>query len=129
MADGLRMLVTTTLQKRLANPLTRLLPMQPVVETTGRRSGQPRRTPVGGRLADNQFWVVSEFGESSQWVRNVKAEPRVRLRLNGKWRTGTAHLMSEDDPHARLRSLPQIARLGVRAMGTNLLTVRIDLDD
>jgi hypothetical protein len=34
----------------------------------------------------------------------------------------------DDDPHARLRELPQFNSFGVRAFGTNLLTVRVDLD-
>jgi deazaflavin-dependent oxidoreductase (nitroreductase family) len=107
----------------------RRVPTQTLLETTGRKSGQPRRTPLGGRLVGNQFWFVSEFGDKSQYVRNIKADPRVRLRLNGKWRTGTAHLVPDDDPHARLRDLPQLNSFGVRTFGTNLLTLRVDLDD
>jgi deazaflavin-dependent oxidoreductase (nitroreductase family) len=62
----------------------RLIPIQTLVETTGRNSGRPRQTPVGGRLVGNQFWMVSEFGERSEYVRNIQANPRVRLRLNGR---------------------------------------------
>jgi len=125
----LRTKITITLQKRVANPLMRRLPMQTLLETTGRKSGQPRRTPLGGRLVGNRFWFVSEFGEKSQYVRNINANPAVRVRLDGKWRTGTAHLVPDDDPHARLRDLPQYNSFGVRTLGTNLLTVRVDLDD
>jgi deazaflavin-dependent oxidoreductase (nitroreductase family) len=88
-----------------------------------------RHTPLGGRLVGNQFWLVSEFGENSDYVRNIKANPRVRLRLGGKWRSGTAHLLPDDDTKARLRELPQMNSFGVRSFGTNLLTVRVDLDD
>jgi deazaflavin-dependent oxidoreductase (nitroreductase family) len=83
---------------------------------------------LGGKLVAGQFWFVSEFGEQSQYVRNIKANPRVRVRLRGKWRSGTAHLMPGDDPHARLQELPQFNSFGVRTFGTNLLTVRVDLD-
>jgi len=129
MSTDFRSRITNTFQKRVANPLMRRLPNQTLLETTGRSSGQPRRTPLGGRLVGNQFWLVSEFGEKSQYVRNIKANPRVRLRLHGKWRTGTAHLVPDDDPHARLRELPQMNSFGVRTFGTNLLSLRIDLDD
>jgi deazaflavin-dependent oxidoreductase (nitroreductase family) len=120
--------VTTFFQKRVANPLMRRNPMQTLLETTGRKSGEPRRTPLGGKVVDDQFWFVSEFGEQSQYVRNIKADPRVRVRLRGRWRTGTAHLVPEDDPQARLRELPQFNSFGVRTFGTNLLTVRVNLD-
>ena len=120
--------VTRFFQKRVANPLMRRNPLQTLLETTGRTSGQPRRTPLGGKLVGQQFWFVSEFGDKSQYVRNIKADPRVRVRLRGTWRSGTAHLLPEDDARARLRGLPQFNSLGVRAFGTNLLTVRVDLD-
>jgi deazaflavin-dependent oxidoreductase (nitroreductase family) len=120
--------ITTFFQKRVANPLMRRNPLQTLLETTGRKSGEPRRTPLGGKLVDNQFWFVSEFGEQSQYVRNIKADARVRVRLRGRWRSGTAHLVPDDDPRARLRELPQFNSFGVRTFGTNLLTVRVDLD-
>ena len=50
------------------------------------------------------------------------------MRLNGKWYTGTAQLLSDDDARARLRELPLFNSFGVRSFGTNLLTVRVDLD-
>lgn len=124
---GLRDTVTHTFQKRIANPVMRRLPFQTLLETTGRRSGQPRRTPLGGKRIGDQFWFVSEFGERSQYIRNIKADPHVRVRLRGRWHTGVAHLVPEDDPHARLRELPQFNSFGVRTFGTDLLTVRVDL--
>jgi deazaflavin-dependent oxidoreductase (nitroreductase family) len=114
--------------QRRINPVLRRLPFQTVLETTGRASGLPRRTPVGGRRVGGSFWLVSEFGERSQYVRNIKADPRVRVRLRGRWHTGTAHLLPDDDPIARLRGLPKLNSAGVRAMGSGLLTVRVDLD-
>jgi deazaflavin-dependent oxidoreductase (nitroreductase family) len=129
MADDVRDRVTTFFQKRLANPLMRLVPTQTLLETTGRTSGKQRRTPLGGSRVGDQFWFVSEFGEKSQYVRNIKANPHVRVRLRGRWHNGTAHLLPDDDPHERLRSLPQLNSAGVRTFGTNLLTVRVDLTD
>lgn len=114
--------------QRLLNPVLRRLPFQTVLETTGRVSGLPRRTPVGGRRVGDSFWLVSEFGERSQYVRNIKADPRVRVRLRGRWHTGTAHLLPDDDPLTRLRGLPRLNSAGVRVMGAGLLTVRVDLD-
>lgn len=123
-----RAAVTTFFQRRVANPVMRRNPLQTLLETTGRKSGLPRRTPLGGKRVGNQFWFVSEFGEQSQYVRNIKADPRVRVRLRGRWHSGTAHLVPEDDARARLRELPQFNSFGVRTFGTNLLTVLVDFD-
>jgi deazaflavin-dependent oxidoreductase (nitroreductase family) len=132
----------TLVQKRVANPVVRSVlergwpvPGYALLETTGRRSGQPRRTPVGDGLdVDGQtFWIVSEHGRRSAYVLNIEADPRVRVRVRGRWRGGTAHLLPDDDTRERQRLLGR--RLGgrlnavaVRSLGTDLLTVRIDLD-
>ncbi len=114
--------MTNIFQKRVANPLMRRLPIQTLLETTGRKSGEPRRTPLGGSAVGDQFWFVSEFGEKSQYVKNIQANPKVRVRLRGRWHSGTAHLVPDDDPQARLRTLPQLNSFGVRTFGTNLLS-------
>ncbi|NDK26680.1 nitroreductase family deazaflavin-dependent oxidoreductase [Streptomyces sp. TR1341] len=120
--------IVTSFQRRL-NPVLRRLPLQTVLETTGRVSGVPRRTPVGGRRVGRAFWLVSEFGHRSQYVRNIEADPRVRVRIAGRWHHGTAHLLPDDDPRARLRGLPRLNSTAVRALGTDLLTIRVDLAD
>ncbi|ELP63213.1 nitroreductase/quinone reductase family protein [Streptomyces turgidiscabies] len=123
-----RFRAATTLQRRIGNPVTRRLPFQTLLETTGRTSGLPRVTPLGGRRVGDTFWLVSEFGEKSHYVRNIKADPRVRVRIRGHWHPGTAHLLPDDDPIARLRTLPRVNSTGVRTLGTQLLTVRVDLE-
>jgi deazaflavin-dependent oxidoreductase (nitroreductase family) len=113
--------------RRIANPITRRLPTQVLLETTGRTTGRPRRTPIGGRLDGAAFWLVSDHGEKSNYVQNIKVDNRVRVRIRGRWHTGTATLLPEDDPHERLTRLPRFNSSMVRALGTDLLTVRIDL--
>ncbi|MFF4400315.1 nitroreductase/quinone reductase family protein [Streptomyces sp. NPDC001480] len=125
--SDLRFRATTGFQRRVGNPVLRRLPFQTVLETTGRVSGLPRQTPVGGRRVGDSFWLVSEFGERSQYVRNIKANPAVRVRIAGRWHTGTAQLLPDDDPVARLRHLPRMNSAAVRVLGTGLLTVRVDL--
>ena len=124
---NLKRQVVHRVQRLVVNPIGRQLPVT-MLETTGRKSGQPRRTAVGGSLVDNQFWMVSEHGDHSDYVYNIKANPAVRVRIKGQWRTGTAHLLHDDDCWQRLRSLPRLNSAGVRTMGTDLLTIRVDLD-
>jgi deazaflavin-dependent oxidoreductase (nitroreductase family) len=126
----------TAMQVRLLNPPVRalatrgLLPGVALLETTGRTSGQPRRTPVSDGLerGTDTFWIVAEMGRGAAYVRNIEADPRVRIRVRGRWRTGTAHLLDGEDPRARLRSISRLNAAGVRALGTELLVVRVDLD-
>lgn len=122
-----KLAVVNFFQRRIANPITRRLPTQVLLETTGRVSGQPRRTPIGGRREGDRFWLVSEHGEKANYIRNIKANNAVRVRLRGRWHTGTAHLLPDDDAQARLASLPRFNSTLVQALGTDLLTVRVDL--
>lgn len=123
----------TGFHRYLANPFMRRLaghlPGQALLETTGRNSGAPRTTPVGGRLEGQSFWLVSDHGARSSYVRNIQADPKVRLQVRGVWHSGVAYLLPHDDPRARLRWLPWPAGLMVRLLGTDLLTLRIDLDE
>jgi deazaflavin-dependent oxidoreductase (nitroreductase family) len=119
--------------RHLANPVMRrwpgLVPGTAVLETTGRRTGLPRQTPVGGRVIGGSFWLVSDHGRRSAYVRNVVAEPRVRVCIRGRWHHGTAHLREDDDPHARLARLPRLNGMLVRRLGTELLSIEIELAD
>lgn len=74
-------------------------------------------------------WVVAEHGRRADYVRNIEQDPRVRLRFGRSWRTGTAMVLPDDDRRERLRrsGRPLNAAM-VRLFGTDLLTVRIDLN-
>ena len=128
--------VSTFLSVRLFNPLVRAaarrgLPLFGVglLETRGRRTGQPRQTPVGLSVEGNTAWLVAEHGHRAAYVLNIEADPRVRVLWRRRWRTGVAHAVPDDDPVARLRTLPRIHGASVRAMGSELLSVRIDLEN
>lgn len=122
---------------RLVNPLVRRLVERgapgtrgtAILETTGRRSGQPRRTPVGNGLRGDAFWIVTEHGRGADYVKNIEADPRVRVLADGRWRSGTAAILPDDDPYARLRWLRRpVNDAMLLAVGTEQLTIRVDLD-
>ena len=125
--------ISRALAKYAVNPIVGrvagYVPWWSLLETTGRKSGLPRRNPVGNGLQGNTFWIVSEHGHRAGYVRNIEANPRVRLRVNGRWRTGTAQVLPDDDPRERQRQLSRFNSGLFRIMGTDLLTVRIDLDE
>jgi deazaflavin-dependent oxidoreductase (nitroreductase family) len=109
-----------------------------LLETTGRKSGVARQTPVGNGLVGEQFWIVAEHGRRAAYVRNIEADPRVRVRIrDGRrqvWRSGTATALPDDDPRERQRWLGETGpgrasnARAVRMFGSDLMTVRIDLD-
>jgi deazaflavin-dependent oxidoreductase (nitroreductase family) len=127
---------STFLSARLVNPGVRrlaekgLAPGVALLETTGRRSGQARRTPVGDGLRGAHFWIVTEHGYDAAYVRNIQADPRVRVKVRGRWRSGTAHILEDDDPYERLKTLRRPLNDAVLlAVGTRQLVIRVDLDD
>ena len=142
--SGARRRLIDRLQRSLVNPLDRLAfalrlppPGDALLETVGRRTGRRRVTPVCDGLLGDTFWVVAQHGRSADYVRNIEANPRVRVKgslSRTGWRTGTAHILDDDDPGERVRILSsgnRWRRLCLQATGaiaTNPLTVRIDLD-
>lgn len=57
--------------------------------------------PVGGRILDGAFWLVAGDGRASAFVRNIDADPRVRVRFQGRWHDGMARVVEDDDAVAR----------------------------
>jgi deazaflavin-dependent oxidoreductase (nitroreductase family) len=137
--------VVAAMQRYVLNPPIRLLlrigvmPLgYALLETRGRVTGRPRATPVGNGWTGTEFWIIAEHGHRAGYVRNIRRDPRVRIKLRRGWRyqwlTGTAHLLPDDDPYARQRRLSRWHPLRalnaavVRVMGTELLTIRVDPD-
>ena len=133
----LKRTLSTALARHVVNPIVRaaldrgIAPRgYALLETTGRRTGLPRRTPVGNGTDGDTFWIVAEHGRSAAYVRNIEADPRVRVKVGRRWRSGTAVLLPDDDPRQRQRTIGRSFNAAVvRLMGTDLLTVRIDLDE
>jgi deazaflavin-dependent oxidoreductase (nitroreductase family) len=100
-----------------------------LLETTSRRSGQARRTPVGNGLRGQTFWIVTEHGRHAAYVKNIEADPRVRVKVGRRWMSGTAHILEDDDPAERMRLLRRgLNDRIVRLVGTEHLVIRVDLD-
>jgi deazaflavin-dependent oxidoreductase (nitroreductase family) len=128
--------LSTWFTTRVLNPLVRwqlergIAPRSvALLETTGRKSGEPRRMPVGNGLRGDVFWIVTEHGHRAAYVRNIKANPRVRVKVGRRWREGTAHVLEDDDPYERMRMLGRAVNDSlVRLVGTEHLVIRVDLD-
>jgi deazaflavin-dependent oxidoreductase (nitroreductase family) len=106
------------------------------LETTGAKTGQPRRVPLTGRADETGVWVISQHGRRAGWAHNITANPTVRIRVDNQWRSGTAAFAPDDDVVARARSfggdskLSQSATaLGMRALQSDPISVRITFTD
>jgi deazaflavin-dependent oxidoreductase (nitroreductase family) len=122
------------------NPMIRAMfrvgitpPGMALVETTGRRSGQIRHTPVVAAGADDTLWLIAQHGRHAGWVLNFEADPAVRVRRGRRWRAGTAALLPDDDVKARIGTFASnpvtrwLTAAMFRALESQPMTVRIAL--
>src|SRR5215212_6828562 len=117
--------VFRTITTRAVNPLVRGWAL---LETGGRKTGKPRVVPLGNGLGGDTFWIITEHGHRADYVRNIKADPRVRVKAGGRWRTGTAQI-TDEDPYRRMRRLRRpLNDAMLLAVGTEQLVIRVDLD-
>jgi hypothetical protein len=84
----------------------------------------PRRWVVAYQRA----WLVAGDRSRSQYVKNIEANPTVRVRARGRWHTGTAHVLVHDNPRHRLLTMNPINSAFIWIAGTDPATVRIDFD-
>ncbi|TQN31586.1 deazaflavin-dependent oxidoreductase (nitroreductase family) [Haloactinospora alba] len=80
-----------------------------VLTTTGRRSGQPRSTPLIYQRDGDSYVVVASYGgapEHPQWYRNLVAHPTVTVQVREQ--RFTAHARTATPPE-RERLWPRLA--------------------
>jgi deazaflavin-dependent oxidoreductase (nitroreductase family) len=78
-------------------PWFSLLPPQGygVLTTTGRRTGKSRRKCIRAIRRGNEVYVVSIAAGDSAWLKNVKANPSVTVRIRGGTFRGHARELSD----------------------------------
>jgi deazaflavin-dependent oxidoreductase (nitroreductase family) len=73
-----------------------------VLEVRGRKTGEPRRTPVNLLTVDGSRYLVAPRGHT-QWVRNLRARGEGRLLLGRRVEEFTAEEIADDDKPRILR--------------------------
>ena len=73
------------------------------LQTTGRSSGRPRTIELWFATDGERLYLLAGGRERAQWVRNLRVEPRVRVRIGGKTLNGVARVIEgeEREPIAR----------------------------
>lgn len=74
-----------------------------VLEVPGRKTGEPRRTPVNLLTFEQARYLVAPRGHT-QWVRNLRASGQGRLLLGRRGEQFTATELPDDDKPPVLRA-------------------------
>jgi deazaflavin-dependent oxidoreductase (nitroreductase family) len=61
-----------------------------VLTTTGRKTGKARRRCVRAIRCGDKVYLVAIGGEHNRWLKNISANPNVRLRMRGGTYRGVA---------------------------------------
>lgn len=67
-----------------------------VLTTTGRSTGKRRRKCVRVIRKEDRAFLVAIPGSAAAWIMNIRADPRVRLRIRGATRRGIAREIRDD---------------------------------
>src|SRR3954468_17567056 len=115
---------------RIVNPPTRrlagLAPWWVLIETRGRRSGKARAAPLArGPVDGDVVWLNSVHGRHADWVRNLEATPRIRIKMSGRWQDADATVHDYDE--ATVRRFNRYARSGPQTLGIDPVLVRVEL--
>jgi deazaflavin-dependent oxidoreductase (nitroreductase family) len=105
----------------LGSPLTGC---QLLLTTTGRRTRQRRDAPLGYLVADGAAWVMAGYGPTTQWYRNLLADPAVEVLMPAR-APFRARAEEVRDPAIRARIVPPLVRsMGIpgSSIGTNVLS-------
>ncbi|MBF6266330.1 nitroreductase family deazaflavin-dependent oxidoreductase [Nocardia farcinica] len=122
---------TLLLWRVIGPPTKALAPVSPwwvVLETRGRRSGTLRRVPLArGPREGDVLMLLAVHGRAADWVRNIEADPTVRVKIGWRWRAGRAdvHELAEGEL-ARFNGYTRAAAR-VFATGEAPVVVRIAL--
>lgn len=73
--------------------------------TTGRRSGRPHTIEIWFALEGDRLYLLAGGGEGSDWVRNIRSDPTVGLRVGGEDFIAKARVVEDREEDALARRL------------------------
>jgi deazaflavin-dependent oxidoreductase (nitroreductase family) len=75
-----------------------------VLTTTGRKTGKARSRCVRAIRRGDKAYVVAIGGEHNRWLKNIRADPNVRLRIRGGNYEGMARELTDPDERAEAKA-------------------------
>ena len=103
--------------------------------TTGRRTGDLHEIEIWFGLAGSTAYVMSGGGERSDWVKNLRVNPAVSVRIDGRPFSGSARIVQDPEEEAMVRHLLAAKYQGweeggeLSAWARTALPVALDLRD
>jgi deazaflavin-dependent oxidoreductase (nitroreductase family) len=76
-----------------------------LVTVIGRKTGKPRQRAMRVVRDGDRAYAVALLGEKSDWVRNVQAHARVRIKLGSKTHNATARILEGEGERARVAEI------------------------
>ena len=64
--------------------------------TTGRKTRSPHEIEIWFVSFDGKFYILAEHRENAHWVKNIRANPRVRVRLGDQSFEATARVLDPE---------------------------------
>jgi deazaflavin-dependent oxidoreductase (nitroreductase family) len=101
--------------------------------TIGRKTGSERTVEIWFGLVDDSLYLLSGGGDSAHWVRNLRVDERVKVKLGRKTYPGTARLVEAPEEDAVARRLLAAKYQGwepgqrLSSWARNSLVVAVDL--
>ena len=83
------------------------------LSTTGRITGTLHRIEIWFGLSGQTAYLLSGGGNRSDWVRNLRANPSVRVRIGDREWTGVARVLGPGTDEDALAILRAVASLGI----------------
>ena len=100
--------------------------------TTGRVTGRPHEIEIWFSIDGRTLYMLSGGGDRSDWVKNLKKEPQVTVRLGGERFEGRARVVEdpEEDGLARRLLVEKYERNpgSLANWGRTALPVSVDLN-
>ena len=136
MPDNRRRLPPNGLMKKLyaigLGPLVGRIVL--LLTTTGRKTKLRRVTPLQYEQIDGDFYVAAGWGKSSDWFRNIVADPCVEVAVKSRRFQGQAEPITDpkriaDFLEYRLKRHPRMVGLILRSDGVSARPSRAELEE
>lgn len=78
--------------------------------TTGRKTGLPREIEIWFVAFNGKYYILAEHGENAHWVKNLQANPRVRVRVGERSFDATARALDKERDRTMYERAQQLER-------------------
>jgi deazaflavin-dependent oxidoreductase (nitroreductase family) len=77
--------------------------------TTGRRTGSPREIEIWFIVFRDRFYLFAETGETAKWIKNIRRNPEVAVRIGERQIRATARVLDRDTDRELWAQVTEIA--------------------